>query len=141
MTTETDGRQYRCLVNFCPMTGGIFLAGPHAPGICCYHYGMTGREVERVTQILLDWECVTYEINACRTAHLKVEIDKAALAKAWTRLQPALGGQYAAELAPPVDCSYGQWGHRLVKFVEARVREAIQKKQEPSPVAPFEEFE
>ena len=127
MTTEADGL-YRCLVSFCPMTGGIFLAGPHAPGICAYHYGTTGREVERVTQVLLDWECVTYEINACRSAHRNVYIDKAALAKAWIRLQPALGAGWAVELAPPALCNYGQWGRRLEKFLEARVREVIQKK-------------
>lgn len=127
MKTETDG-QYRCKVSFCPMTGGIFLAGPHAPGVCAYHYGTTGREEEQVTQILLDWECVTYEINACRSAHLKVDLDKDALPKAWTRLQPALGAGWAAELAPPAACSYAAWGHRLEKFLEARVREATRRK-------------
>lgn len=127
MTAEAEGL-YRCLVSFCPMTGGIFLAGPHAPGICAYHYGTTGREGELVTQILLDWECVTYEINACRSAHRKVDIDKAALAKAWTRLQPALGADWLADLTPPPGCSYRQWGHQLEKFLEARVKDATRKK-------------
>lgn len=127
MTTETEGL-YRCLVSFCPMTGGIFLAGPHAPGICGYHYGTSGHELPRVTQILLDWECVTYEVNACRRAHREVNVDKAALAKAWTRLQPALGETWSAALAPAAGSSYAHWGHQLQKFLEARVREAIQRK-------------
>lgn len=127
MTLEAEG-QYRCLVSFCPMTGAIFLAGPHAPGICGFHFGTVGHELPRVTQILLDWECVTYEINACRRAHREVVIDKHALAKAWTRLQPALGETWEAELAPAAGSSYAQWGLQLNKFLDARVREATQKK-------------
>lgn len=127
MTTEADGL-YRCLVSFCPMTGAIFLAGPNAPGICSHHFGATGHDIPRITQILVDWECLTYEINACRRAHREVVLDKAALAKAWTRLQPALGADWVAELTPPPGCSYRHWGQRLEKFMDARVKEATQRK-------------
>jgi len=118
-----DARQYRCFVNQCPMTGGIFLSGSQGPGICGHHYGTTGHDIVRVTQTLLDWECVTYEINLCRSALLKVDVDREAVAKSWTRLQPALSrGGWGDELAPSGE-SYPQWGQKLERFLEARVKE------------------
>lgn len=124
---DTSSPQYRCLVNLCPMTGGIFLNGPQAPGICAFHHGGAGSDMPRVTQILLDWECVTYEVNLWRCSVMQVELDKQALAKAWTRLQPALGEAWSAELAPAAGVGYVQWGHKLERFLLARVKEALRR--------------
>lgn len=121
-----DAPRYRCFVNQCPMTGAIFLNGPDAPGICGHHFGTAGHDIVRVTQALLDWECITYEINLCRVALLKVDLDREAVAKSWTRLQPALArGGWGNELAPFSE-NYPQWGRKLERFLEARVKEAIQ---------------
>lgn len=122
-----DTSRYRCLANLCPMFGGIFLAGPQAPGICSYHFGVVGHDMVRVTQALLDWECVTFEINRWRCALLHVDVDKAALSKAWTRMQPAVTGGWESELAPAPGESYVGWGARLERFMEARIKEILQR--------------
>lgn len=123
-----DVPRYRCAVDACPMFGGIFLAGAHSAGVCAWHFGATGHDVERITQALADWDCVTYEINRWRTALLHVELDPDALAKAWTRLQPALAMSIAEGLAPTEGQSYAQWGHTLQRFLLGVVKDIVRRK-------------
>lgn len=59
-TARTGG----CFADGCPMPGSINTGGKHWH--CPWHHEVLPTDIPRVTQILRDWECLTYEINIGR---------------------------------------------------------------------------
>ncbi len=133
--------RYPCAANQCPMPGTIF-PGNTRSWVCVYHCNAHSGDWPRITQILLDWQCVTSEINAARraltgeSARDPVAID-AAFAAGWQRLEP-LAGDWAEQLRPGnirvrgVESrhreSYGDWANRLTEFIGGRVLDGLTKR-------------
>lgn len=127
--------RYPCFATGCPMPGTIFTGTTDSPGTCAWHYGVLPTDIPKVTQRLLDWECVSLEINAARRV---LTGDKAcdpkaqddAMAEGWARLQPAMAaGGWSNELAPRDGERLGQWSRRLEAFLGARVVEVLSTNQ------------
>lgn len=129
--------RYACSAHQCPMPGTIFSGG--SGGMCAYHIGTHGTDWPRITRVLLDWQCVTLEINAIRRAHCDMELsghpDELAkrFADAWARMQPLVAGAWEEELKPGNLKSghpetYRDWGMRLERFIGQRVVEVLRKR-------------
>lgn len=138
-------KRYPCFADGCPMVGSIFpgagVGGTgETPGSCAWHYGVNPTDIPKVTQVLRDWQVVSFEINeARRTLTGELAADPKALeerfAAAWDRLQPLVPG-WETQLAPGnihtskgVDRGfregYGDWAKRLERFLGARVVEVL----------------
>lgn len=137
--------RYPCFAAGCPMPGTIFLGAvqgekPEGSGCCAWHFGVQANDIPKVTQRLVDWQCVSIEVNAARRfltgeqASNPKAIDEA-FAAAWSRLQP-LARSWESELQPggartskgePLSHqeSYGDWAKRLERFLGARVGEVL----------------
>jgi hypothetical protein len=136
-------RAYRCFAEQCPMPGTITPSGAGSP-TCAWHYGVVSSDIPKVTRVLLDWQCVSYEANEARrvlTGELATDpgaID-IAFRNAWERLQPLVPG-WEAQLQPgnirtskgverPFREGYGDWAKRLDQFLGARVVEVLSIRQ------------
>lgn len=129
-----------CFASGCPMPGSIFTAGTDKAGSCAWHYGVVPTDIPKVTQVLVDWQCVSSEIREarrCLTGELAT--DPAALQRAfdiaWERLEP-LAPTWVDQLKPGtiktskgVDTGhrqgYGDWAKHLERFLGARVVEVL----------------
>jgi len=132
--TEPQRMRYPCMARQCMMPGSIFPAGAKE-GVCAWHYGTNASDWPRITQILLDWGCVAYEINEARRVFTDPETRCAPKVldqlykTAWERLQPLVPGWEDA-LAPGKTKagfaeSYGDWARRLEKFLGTQVHASI----------------
>lgn len=123
--------RYPCFADGCPMPGTTFMSGTDKPGTCPWHYGVQPSDIPRVTQRLIDWQCVVAEVNAARRvltgeAASDPRAQDQAQAQAWQRLAPALEmSGWADELKPGQSEHYAEWGRRLECFVGARVVEVL----------------
>jgi hypothetical protein len=126
-------KTYRCVANNCPMPGSISGIG-EGGGVCAWHYGANASDWPRITQKLLDWGCVTFEVNECRRIHTESEsaYNARAIADAFAaacqRLQPQAGAWWDDTLKPGLlksgfPESYRDWGNRLERFVGGQVQE------------------
>lgn len=147
--------RFPCFANGCPMPGTIFEGviqghkhtGEFAttePGTCAWHFGVVPGDIPKVTRALLDWQCVSAEINRARRnltgdlardpAGLQREFDAA-----WQRMRDQVG-PWEAELQPGtirtskgVDTghrqSYADWAKHLERFLGARVVEVLSTHQ------------
>ena len=113
--------RYQCAAHNCPMVGSIFPGGGQS-GVCGYHYDTQAHEWRRTTQILIDWACVTDEINAARRAQINPKTSLNAVAmqneftRAWRTLEP-LANNWTEQLRPLPNMTYAQWGRHLEKFM------------------------
>jgi hypothetical protein len=144
--------RYPCFAGGCPMPGTILPSGGKdgGPGSCAWHYGTKPSDIPRVTQVLKDWACLTYEVNEARRALTgDIAADPKALADAftaaWERLEP-LVGDWAEQLRPgPIRSrnratgivsdshmpeGYADWAKRLTEFLGARVVEVLSTHRE-----------
>ena len=143
---KPPARRYPCFANGCPMPGTIWPGAVQGgtgdePGTCAWHYGVQTHDIPKVTRVLLDWQCVSFEVNEARRAHTSSELacnPKAladAFAAAWERLQPQVG-EWAEELRPGTARNsrgdrlghredYASWARRLERFLGARVVEVL----------------
>lgn len=146
-------RSYPCQAHSCPMPGTIFpgaVGGEKAEGsgICAWHYGVVATDWPRISRVLLDWACVSYEVNEARrvltgeNACNPGAIEQA-FAQAWERMQPLVVGEWEDQLRPgqmrtrkgeplPYREGYGDWAKRLQEFLGARVREVLSIRQRRS---------
>jgi len=138
-----------CFATGCPMPGSIFPGAGQGgtgdqTGTCAWHYGVKPHDIPRVTQVLVDWQCVSHEVTEARRAicgdlATNPTALKAAFDTAWERLEPQVG-EWAEQLRPstikwtrnrpqPVDSgipeSYADWAKRLNEFLGARVQEVL----------------
>lgn len=139
-------RRYPCFAEGCPMPGtiwpGVTQGGTgDAPGNCAWHYGVNSHDIPKVTQVLKDWDCVTYEINQARralTGDLATNPKglQDAFDAAWGRMQPLVEGEWEQHLKPgklrtrrgevtPYEEGYADWAKRLNEFLGARVAEVL----------------
>lgn len=121
--------EYRCAANSCPMFGALARSGS-ADFFCCYHHGAEARDWPRITQVLIDWDCVAVEANRARCAMLQVTTPPKALDEAWARLRQLIQGGWTKDLEPRGE-SYRDWGRRLEKFLLARVKGDAPLPREP----------
>lgn len=132
--THKKVMRYACAANRCFMPGTI--SGEGGSGLCAYHYATNPGDWTRITQILLDWEIVTAEINACRTLltdktkATRPDLINAEFKRAWQRVKGG-AGPWLDQLKPqptreggPMD-SYGTWALRLERFIGQRVVESL----------------
>lgn len=131
--------RYACFAEHCPMPGTLFP--DHGKnGVCAWHYGIVPSDIPKVTRVLLDWQCVSDEVNAARVvlcgdqaADPKAQAD--ALAAAWSRLKPLVAG-WDDQLQPGTIHTakgadtgfrqgYGDWAKHLERFLGARVVEVL----------------
>lgn len=139
-------RRYPCFAAGCPMPGTIFLGAGvggtgDAQGSCAWHYAVQPHDIPKVTRVLLDWQCVAYEVREARRAHTSSELASNpqgladAFDAAWQRVQPLVPG-WEDELRPGIARSskgealghredYRAWGQRLERFLGARVVESL----------------
>lgn len=138
-------RVYPCFATGCPMPGSIFAGKDQKDGSCAWHYGVKPSDIPRVTQVLNDWACLSYEVNEARRALTgDIAADPQALVdafrNAWERLEP-LAGTWADKLRPGTIRSrnratgmvsdsklpegYADWAKRLTEFLGARVVEVL----------------
>jgi hypothetical protein len=144
--TEPPAQRYPCSAHQCPMPGTLFTGG--TKGMCAWHYGSNASDWPRITGKLLDWACVTYEVNEARRALTgEAAANPAALASlfsaAWERLQPLVPG-WEEQLRPgnirwrdatqPTGYrdtgfreTYADWAKRLEAFVGGQVLGSVQK--------------
>jgi hypothetical protein len=138
-------RRYSCFADGCPMPGTITPSGSGS-SVCAWHYGILPTDIPKVTRVLRDWQCVSYEVGEARRVLTgELAADPTAIrrmfAAAWERLEP-LAGTWAAELKPGnvrtskgVDRGplfpegYGDWAKRLERFLGARVVEVLSVRQ------------
>jgi hypothetical protein len=139
-------RRYPCFAEGCPMPSTIWPditqgGSGDKPGNCAWHYGVQSHDIPRVTQVLRDWQCVSYEVNearraltgdlACNPAGLQ-----SAFEQAWERMQPQVVGEWEDELKPgklrnrkgveqPFREGYADWAKRLTEFLGDRVAEVL----------------
>jgi hypothetical protein len=126
---------FACNANGCPMTGSIFL-GNGGRGICHYHYAQNSSDWPRITKVLSDWRCITFEINDARRVLCDqdlctdVKAQNDAFRTAWERLLPVLvaSGWAATELAPRDGEQLGSWTRRLEAFMGVQVAQAIHQR-------------
>jgi hypothetical protein len=154
LTTPQEPPQrlrYPCFADQCPMPGTIFggtTGTKDEAGTCGWHYGILPSDIPKVTRVLLDWRCVSFEINEARRV---LTGEKAADPKglqtafenAWERLKPACGSTWEAELRPgpartsrgeirPFAEDYSAWAKRLERFIGSRVAEVLTTHQRRS---------
>jgi len=151
--SDRTRRTYPCFADQCPMPGTIFTG---STGCCAWHYGAHVHTIARITQVILDWDCVASEINAARAAlngpmATDAKAMRDAFRAAWSRLKP-LAGAWADQLRPgPLRTaggldrdlgmeSYGHWVMRMERFLMQRVREAVQRHHEPARIDEFAEL-
>lgn len=134
-------KRYPCFADQCPMPGSIFASGTDKAGACAWHYGVLPNDIPKVTRVLLDWQCVSSEVNAARRlltgpAAADAKAQDEAFASAWNRLQGFIDTTWQAELKPgnartskgeehPFREGYGDWAKRLERFLGARVVEVL----------------
>lgn len=126
--------RYECCANLCPMPGTMFPSGGR--GICCFHYATNASDWPRITQVLNDWRCVTFEINECRRVLCDqdlctdVKAQNDAYRNAWDRLRPALdmGGWSLNHLEPKPGEGYSGWARRLDEFIGGQVVACLRSK-------------
>lgn len=126
--------RYPCFADGCPMAGSMFpdqVMGEKTRGVCPWHYNLNPSDIPRVTQRLRDWKCVADEIEQARLVFTgPLATDPAghdeSFHEAWRRLAPAveLSG-WSNDLKPQDRESYGDWAHRLMYFIGARVLEVL----------------
>ena len=126
-------KRYACAAHQCPMAGTLSGEGGH--GVCAYHCATNPKDWGHISRTLIDWQCVTDEINACRRTHTNPETatDPGLIARlyaqAWVRLEPLIG-TWEKDIRPQPDKSgstegYQAWGLRLECFLGGRVVEAL----------------
>lgn len=132
-------RRYRCFADNCPMPGSITVDGQGGPA-CAWHYGVVPNDIPKVTRVLVDWQCVSFEIREarrCLTGELATDPIglQHAFSSAWERMKPLVAG-WEEQLAPGtirtskgVDTGlrqgYGDWVKHLERFIGARVVEVL----------------
>lgn len=126
-------KRYPCFADGCPMPGTIFTTrledGDTGAGTCAWHYGVMPSDIPRVTRVLLDWQCVSYEVNEARrvlTGELAIDVKAIgeAFDGAWARLVPLVSG-WEDQLRPQHGESYGWWANRLQRFLGAKVANSL----------------
>lgn len=144
--------RYPCFAAGCPMPGTIFLGAvqgekAEGSGCCNWHFGVQPNDIPKVTQRLVDWQCVSAEVNAARRfltgeqASSPKAVDEAFRA-AWARLQP-VARSWESELQPGRartskeaivwhDESYGDWARRLERFLGSRIAEVLSTQRSSS---------
>ena len=131
---QAPTKRYGCAANGCPMPGTI-SGGGHGSSSCSWHYGTSGHDWPRITQVLLDWQCVSDEINTCRRAHTDPEtcgnpkVLDDMFDAAWRRMGPLVGA-WEKDLRPQAGRggqmdSYVAWSLRLERFIGGRVVDVI----------------
>lgn len=121
-------RRYQCLAHGCPLPGSIFLSGHDAPGICALHMSCNSSDMPRITDVLRNWECVTFVHETCRQFLNDpgrcgdVKAERTLLAAQWTEL---------ARMAPdwpqlkPHGSTLGEWARQLLHFLVWRVNHDV----------------
>lgn len=125
-------KRYRCWAEQCPMPGTIFLGSLGSDGVCAWHYGSSGDEVKKITQAILDWDCVQLEINRGRRVLIAPDTlagpakQDAEFREAWARMLPAvMGSGWKPRLEPRPGEKLGEWVRRLERFLANRVKERL----------------
>lgn len=127
--------RYPCAAQQCPMPGTLYPSGSR-DGLCAWHYGTLASDWPRISQVLVDWGCVSYEVDECRRVHTASEsaadpkAQETLFANAVERLRPLVAASgWGPELEPKADERYANWGRRLEEFLGARVVERLTLKQ------------
>lgn len=124
------GNTYRCFADGCSMPGSIFLNSGRT-GTCAWHYGALPSDLPRITQVLKDWECLTFEVRAARAA---LSGDKASDPKALHDLfveaqgrvlAATNGGGWGDTFKPKPVEDYRTWALRLGVFVSKRIHQTL----------------
>lgn len=117
-------RKNACFASGCPMPGVISLGG--RSWNCGWHHLAVPSDIPRITQVLKDWECLTYEINVGRAvltgkyaADPKAQNEHFAAAQARVLEATAGGGWGDTFAAKGLD--YRTWMLRLERFLGQRV--------------------
>jgi hypothetical protein len=123
----------RCFADGCPMPGTMWTTqlsdGNNPPGSCAWHYGVVPSDIPKVTRVLLDWQCVSYEVNEARRALTgQAAADPAALdalyGMAVERLKAATrDGGWGDTFGRSGD--YSDWMRGLQAFLGAKVLEVL----------------
>lgn len=113
-----------CFAAGCPMPGSMSSGGNSWS--CAWHYAAQPSTIPRITQVLRDWECLTYEINAGRRAltgkHCadpKVLHDLYIEAQERVKVATAAGGW--ADAFDGAGMDYRTWLYKLDMFLGQRV--------------------
>ncbi len=127
---ETGPTRYPCHANRCPMAGAIFPAGAKH-GECRYHYGANFSDWPRITQVILDWDCVSREINIGRQMLTGVfakdpRVLEQKFLEALDRLRPAVAsGGWGDTFNRKKGENYEDWVRMLERFIDDRLRRTL----------------
>lgn len=129
--TAPEGEVLRgtCFANGCVMPGTI--SAGNGSWQCAWHYGAQPSAIPRVTQVLRDWECLTYESSVGRRAltgkHFadpKVLMDLHAEAIARV-LAATKGGGWGDYFERHGSEDYRRWINRIEIFLGKRIGQAL----------------
>lgn len=132
--TAAFSRGFKCAAHGCNMAGTLFESIGQRSGTCVYHHAASPHDWPKITQVLTEWECLTAEINRCRsiltnpktcTDYKTIDSEfRAAAARVeqatgawWSDLKPQRGK------AGHMD-DYRSWCQRLELFMGGRVQAA-----------------
>jgi len=127
---STRTMRYPCAAHQCPMPGTIFLGGSRE-GACAWHALENPRHWPRITQAILDWQCVQQAINRMQRAIVAPETcadaaaQDAAMDAEWRWLLPYVRADWAPRLQPGTGESPTHWAYRMRMFLGARIKESV----------------
>lgn len=130
----TRHMRYPCAAHQCPMPGTIFPGGGR-DGACAWHAMESPRHWPRITQAIVDWQCVQQAISRMQRVAIDPEIcadvkaQEDAMAAEWLALFAAVqGAGWEPRLRPLKGETPSCWAYRLRLFLVARVKEYIAAK-------------
>ena len=118
-----------CFADGCTMPGTISVGGK--TWCCAWHHGVLPTDIPRVTQVLRDWECLTYEINIGRRVltgphACDPKAQNKAFAEAVRRVGDATGeGGWGDRFEHREGQDYRAWLLGLERFLGGRVLIAL----------------
>lgn len=118
-----------CFAHGCTMPGNVKVDG--ASWTCAWHYGVVPSDIPRVTQVLRDWECATYEIKIGRQALCSLfaadpkKLDEL-FTEALARMAAATSsGSWGDQFERQSSEDYRRWLNRLEVFVGRRIAQTL----------------
>lgn len=122
--------QSTCFANGCVLPGSIRVDGSGS-WTCAMHYAVQPSDLPRVTQVLKDWECLTYELTVGRSALVgPMATDGRALDKLYSEAAERVavataGGGWGDVFDRKPGLDYRTWLLRLEHFLGGRVHATL----------------